>query len=398
MRLYRFEDMVGNTNQINLIRKSLSSKSFPQVVIMEGEPGTGKSTSAEIAGLYLTCISPKNGEPCLECENCKRNLIALKNPRESGSLVKKNMGEITGRKDVLDLIKQIFVLQSPIGNSVYIIEEPHVLKPDDQTALLEEIDKINPNTYIILCTTEAYKLIKPLRDRATIFSFRTLNKQERKVLFERVCFNSGITGVSKDVADMIQKYSKGVPRSMVNLIKFISESKPTHAEIVEHLGHINTEEFSDLFMAMTIAPEEGYKALKHLTESYSFDKLLIAFKEYLLEMAFYVKCGISENLTKKDKQIINKVIDTTVAFKLCSIFEDVTPYNTTATDLKIKLMKVMMLVEKRTPTDVIRDSSSMASKQKQTAQRIVREKTEMDRYNQTVEKLDKNDFMNFFNK
>ena len=77
-RRYQFRDLIGNVGTTNLIRNSLKNKTFPNFVILSGLPGTGKSSSAEISALYLTCEQPgDNGEPCLQCPSCIANLKAL---------------------------------------------------------------------------------------------------------------------------------------------------------------------------------------------------------------------------------------------------------------------------------------------------------------------------------
>ena len=77
MRIYNFSKVVGNTTTVKLMKGALANNKFPRFSICAGLPGTGKSTCANIAALSLTCENPFNGEPCLQCESCKKNLEAI---------------------------------------------------------------------------------------------------------------------------------------------------------------------------------------------------------------------------------------------------------------------------------------------------------------------------------
>ena len=123
---------------VAVIQQSLINGTFPHISLFSGISGTGKSTCAEIAGLYLTCDSPVDGEPCCTCLTCKNNIKALQTTGRSNRLVKFNAGTLSSRSDIQELIREIFVLQSSTDNLVYVIEEVHTLTDVQQTALLEE--------------------------------------------------------------------------------------------------------------------------------------------------------------------------------------------------------------------------------------------------------------------
>ena len=221
MRLYKFNEVVGNTATVTVIQQSLRNGSFPHIALFSGVSGTGKSTCAEICGLYLTCLSPVDDEPCGKCPQCLANQKALQTTGRSTNLIKINAGKLDTKGDIRDLIKEIFVLTVSDKNCVYVIEEAHSLTHAQQTALLEEIDKVASNVYIIFCTTKVTSLLDELRNRAISFNFNRLKASEMRLVLENVCRKRGLALTDSVVKDTIVNHARGVPRSLVEILDFI---------------------------------------------------------------------------------------------------------------------------------------------------------------------------------
>ena len=215
MRLYDYDDVVGNTATLAIMRQSLHNGMFPHISVYGGVYGTGKSTCAEITAMALTCENEKSDNPCGVCPTCKANIQAFQTTGESSWVHKVNVGQKNSKADVDDMIRDIFVLQSGNRNSVYIIEEAHSLNDAQQTALLEELDKIASNVYVIFCTTKPTRLLKELRSRAIMFNFNRLNNAESTLLLNKCCEKSKVS-LDGSVKNLIIGYSKGVPRQITN--------------------------------------------------------------------------------------------------------------------------------------------------------------------------------------
>lgn len=363
MRIYNFDKVIGNVSTVRLIKNSLKNQAYPKFSILYGIPGTGKSTCAEIAGLSLTCMNPVEGQPCLKCKSCIQNLQALKTTGQSNNLIKKNLGILNSRKDVLEMIKEIFVLEASVGNNVYILEEAHSLSQQDQTALLEEIDRLSENTYIILCTTKQTKLLPELRSRAINFTFNRLNQQESKLLFDMTCQQLDIKKTKSSVASMVIRYAKGVPRDLVNLVEFISANEPTEEDIASFLNCIDSSVFTELISAMNSGLQETIVTMDLLFSNYPTDVILDQFKNYFSEVMFYILGGISENLTPKDKRELKRILSPSTVLKICKQLESVQSVNTTESELKMSFIKLTQIIRNSQISDIHRENKKLASKQ-----------------------------------
>lgn len=202
MRVYNFNEVVGNVSTVSVIRQSLHNKTFPHIAIFSGMYGTGKSTCAEIVSMSLTCTNTIDDNPCMSCAQCNNNLKAIQNTGVSSRVSKVNVGRINKKSDMETLLKDIFDLQISEQSVVYIIEEAHALDDSQQTALLEEIDRLSDDVYIIFCTTKPTRLLPELRSRAITFNFTRLSNSEASILFELYCTKRNVTVTSSEIKEI----------------------------------------------------------------------------------------------------------------------------------------------------------------------------------------------------
>lgn len=397
MRIYNFKDVIGNANTVRLLQKSLVKKALPHFILLSGIPGTGKSTCAEITGLYLTCDNPIDGEPCLKCKNCINNIKALQTTGASLNLIKKNLGLLNTKKDITEIIKEIFVLKGGTGPSVYIFEEIHSLSSSDQTSFLEEIDRLDSNTFIIGCTTKTYKLIPELRSRALPFNFNRLNKTESKLLFDRTCYKLGVSGITPSVFNMVFNHSKGVPRDMVAMIQFIQDTQPTKEEISKFLGNVDSSIFTQLFYSMTLDTRSLVLSIDALLAQYTPDIIIEQLKEYFLNCIFYIEGGLNETFSKEDRDMINAIGLNNHMYKIAGILEKLNSHESSENDLKFALLRIKQLINNKTLKSIYDENSQLAAVQNINAQKAYKdlEKSTSDT-DDVLNKLDKTSFMKIF--
>ena len=70
----RFEDLKGQEVVATVLKNQVSAGEPSHAYLFSGPRGTGKTSTAKILACALNCLNPKDGEPCLECENCKAAL------------------------------------------------------------------------------------------------------------------------------------------------------------------------------------------------------------------------------------------------------------------------------------------------------------------------------------
>lgn len=345
MRIYQFKDLFGNFGTVSMLQSAISNESLPNFILMSGASGTGKSSSAEIVSLALTCENRQGYEPCLQCESCKTNLAALQGDGISSSVKKVNLGLKNDKKDVDELISEVFMLDRSYGKSVFILEEVHSLDDLRQTSLLEEIDKLSKNVYVILCTTQPKRLLDELTNRAINFRFSNLKSSDSRLLLEKVMTDSGAK-FSDEIKDLILKKAKGTPRVIVSLVEFLKNNNTSFKGVLDFLGEINPQLFN-MLLRSTGNLNNYYLAIDELINDYPVGDVIYSFKKYLLDLQFLSK-GVStyhSNTTQSDKKLAQSLGPNCI-YKIQSVIHGL-PYKCSEPDFLFAMLKIGALINQK---------------------------------------------------
>lgn len=204
MKLYekyrpkKLEDVVGNEEQIESLQKEIDKNGVPQVMLLHGPTGTGKTTIARILANTLDATN---------------NLTELDSAQFNGV-------------DTIREIRRNSRLK-PIGSKhkVYIMDEIHNLTRNAQEAFLKELETTPNHVYYFLCTTNPEKLIAPLKGRCMIYEMQTLESSDMRSLLKRVCKKEK-EKVDSKVIQAIAKSSNGHPRNALNILQQVLPVSP----------------------------------------------------------------------------------------------------------------------------------------------------------------------------
>ena len=70
-----FSEVRGQEAVVTTLKNQVISGHTGHAYLFVGTRGTGKTSVAKILAAAVNCESPKDGNPCLECESC-RSLLA----------------------------------------------------------------------------------------------------------------------------------------------------------------------------------------------------------------------------------------------------------------------------------------------------------------------------------
>lgn len=343
-RIYKFSRLVGNTTSKNIIMKSLCSSGFPQVSSFTGDSGTGKSSSAEISALRLTCITPNGAEPCGLCESCIQSLQALQGKGTSRKIKKVNLAHIQENTDVKKLIQEVFQRDNGGEVTVRIFEEAHSLSVLHQTALLEEIDRIPDDVYVMIVTTKPASLIQELRNRTVEFRFSKLTPKQSNLLIDSECLRLGLK-LSESTKNLIRLHSKGVARELVKSLEFIGNNRNaiTEAEFSEYFGDMDTNVIRMMFKSY-LNIGECMKSIDTLLEKANVQDFIYKVKDYLMNCAFLSKdVSYRETVLSAEDKRFSKSLGFSCVMKLFSQIDSL-PANSSLVDLQFCMIKCCGLV------------------------------------------------------
>ena len=147
-RQYRpkvFEQVLGQDKVINVLKNQIKNKNFSHAYLFAGERGCGKTSAAKIFAKAINCLNPKDGSPCLECENCR----AIE---EETSLDVVEMDAASNRRidDIRNLRDNVIYPPANLKYKVYIIDEAHMITREAFNALLKIMEEPPKHLVFIL--------------------------------------------------------------------------------------------------------------------------------------------------------------------------------------------------------------------------------------------------------
>lgn len=369
MRIYTFDQLIGNQHCISILKTCITQGTLPHFTIFHGIGGTGKSTCAEITALAMTCQHTMNGSPCLECTSCKSNLDAIKSGTKSSTVAKINLGRENTKTDVDRMIKEIFTLQSSERNCVYILEEAHALSTALQTSLLEEIDRLDSKTYIILCTTKLNDLIPELRSRAVLFQFKRLTDKESRLLLDKYLQDNRIS-MEEEAKLAILNYTKGIPREIVTSTEFLSSNTKTLEELLDHIQQINDTVYFELFQVLatgTIYDLNCY--LKEEVDKYDIRNFINGLKEFYINMFFQIEGNVdtlAQTSNVMEFTSVSEILKKVDRFSLGNLINKL-PSNAKRVDLSFFLINLYQYFHNKKTSDIVREKKQSVITQKSIA-------------------------------
>ena len=167
---------------------------------------------AHILSRAINCLSPREGDPCNECEVCRGIL--------SGSIL--DVLEIDAASNnsvdnIREIREEVIYAPTRAKYKVYIIDEVHMLSSGAFNALLKTLEEPPSHVVFILATTEPHKLPATILSRCQRFDFRRITAESIVGRLEKIAADTGID-VSADAAFLIARLSDGALRDAISLL------------------------------------------------------------------------------------------------------------------------------------------------------------------------------------
>lgn len=208
----RFEDVVGQGEEVKLLRTIVEKNWRPVALLFEGPFGTGKTSLARLAARALLCKNRDGVEPCNDCASCK----AMTDDNhfcytEIDAASKGSVEDVRELKDSLSY--------TVIGSDLRILtfDECHNLSMSAQNALLQTLEEGQIGVMFFLATTDAQKMLPTIRSRCVELNLRILTAKEVAARLTEVCEKEGVKADDKALK-IIGTYCRGHMRDALVLL------------------------------------------------------------------------------------------------------------------------------------------------------------------------------------
>ena len=214
-RKYRpktFDDVISQEHITTTLKNQITNGTTAHAYLFTGSRGTGKTTCAKILAMAMNCLSPRDGNPCLECENCREMAEGAVT-----DIVEMDAASNNGVDDVRALRDEVAYTPVSCKYRVYIIDEVHMLSISAFNALLKTLEEPPAHVKFILATTELHKVPATIISRCQRMEFRRIDIHDSAKRLLDVAQKEGAE-LDEDAAELISRLSDGGMRDALSVL------------------------------------------------------------------------------------------------------------------------------------------------------------------------------------
>ena len=193
-----------NKKQGSYLTHQIQSGDFASFMLFVGQEGTGKTKVVEDFASAILCENG-NGEPCLECGNCK-----LFRSGSHPDFIRLGASGAIKIPEIRELQRALYLKPYKASHKVAVIEGAHLMTEESANAVLKILEEPPENSIIILTAPDKKLLPDTVVSRSQVVSFGTadgildkgskeLNQDILYVLKKRPIYEKFL---------LVQKYSK----------------------------------------------------------------------------------------------------------------------------------------------------------------------------------------------
>lgn len=239
-----FGEVKGQEHIVTTLKNQLKAERIGHAYLFCGTRGTGKTTIAKIFAKAVNCENPVDGSPCNECATCRA--IATGN---SMNVIEIDAASNNGVDNIREIRDEVQYSPAEGKYRVYIIDEVHMLSIGAFNALLKTLEEPPSYVIFILATTEAHKIPVTIMSRCQRYDFKRITVDTITDRLKDLTNRENIE-VEDKALRYIAKSADGAMRDALSLldqcISFYLGQKLTYENVLEVLGAVDTEVFSDM--------------------------------------------------------------------------------------------------------------------------------------------------------
>lgn len=207
-----FAEVTGQETVKAILSRAAAEDKVAPAYLLSGTRGVGKTTIARIFAKALNCVHAPTGEPCNQCEQCRR--ITMGNHVD---VVEIDGASNRGIDDARRLREAIAYAPMEGRYKVFIIDEAHMLTRESFNALLKTLEEPPPRATFILATTEAHKFPITIVSRCQHFIFKAIPEAELMAHLTRVLNKEGIP-FEENAVRLLARRAAGSVRDSMSLL------------------------------------------------------------------------------------------------------------------------------------------------------------------------------------
>ncbi|MFD3155314.1 DNA polymerase III subunit gamma/tau [Haloimpatiens sp. FM7330] len=233
-----FDEVVGQKHVTITLRNQIKNNRIAHAYLLCGTRGTGKTSTAKILAKAVNCLNPIDGEPCNECEMCKKI-----NSGTAIDVTELDAASHNGVDNIRDIIDDIQYPPQEARYKVYIIDEVHMLSIGAVNAFLKTLEEPPQNVLFILATTDPQKLPITILSRCQRYDFKRIKIEDIFNRLKKIADEQGIYADDKSLY-LIARISDGAMRDALSILDqaiSMGNNKVEYNELINMLGLVTND-------------------------------------------------------------------------------------------------------------------------------------------------------------
>lgn len=233
-----FADVVGQEHITVTLKNQIKNNRIAHAYLLCGTRGTGKTSTAKIFSKAVNCLNLQDGEPCNECEMCKKINNGL-----SIDVIEMDAASKRRLEDIKDVIENVKYPPQEGKYKVYIMDEVHMLTQEAVNAFLKTLEEPPSNVIFILATTDPQKLPITILSRCQKFDFRRIKSSSVFDRLSNIVKDQGVFADDKSL-NLIARMCDGAMRDALSILDqaiSMGEGKVEYNGVVTMLGLVSNE-------------------------------------------------------------------------------------------------------------------------------------------------------------
>lgn len=313
MKLCRdLKDIKGHKQIVKWFEACIKNDNLPQVILIDGIPGIGKSSIAKIVACEIACRD--NPDKLQEYKDS-----VIDNDKSMPGVRLYNMSNLKSADAVKEVKADLSFGVSQLSRKVIIMDEAHGMTQEQQDSLLVSFESLQLGIYIIICTTDASSLGEAFMSRCIRRRLNGLTEPEIHTLIrERIHDNKLKFDLNLNfVIKIIASYTGNEPRRAINLL---DSFKPDTLVTKEEL-----ETFVNIYEGKDIIILADYLYSGNILNGLKFIKdmdMTNTFISTLLEVVRIAYGDISVLLGREDSIRLEEITKSDGGFRLLEFAAD----------------------------------------------------------------------------
>ncbi|NFH81234.1 DNA polymerase III subunit gamma/tau [Clostridium botulinum] len=238
-----FNDVVGQEHITTTLKNEILNDRIAHAYLFCGTRGTGKTSTAKVMAKALNCFNLQDGEPCNECEMCKKINEGL-----SMDVTELDAASNNGIDRIRDIIDDTKYPPQEGKYKIYILDEVHMLSGGAVNAFLKTLEEPPSNVIFILATTDPQKLPITILSRCQRFDFKRINQKEIADRLRKITEAQNINVDDKSL-DLIARVADGAMRDSLSILDqaiAMGDNNIKYDDLISILGLVTNEYLFDI--------------------------------------------------------------------------------------------------------------------------------------------------------